>query len=43
MSILYVSLGIPVLCVALYVIITRSLYKWNITEIYADVHNNGDM
>ncbi|CAB4033597.1 G- coupled receptor 98-like, partial [Paramuricea clavata] len=43
--ILYFMLGwgIPVLCIALYMIITHALYSWGITEIYADVHNNGDM
>lgn len=35
--------GIPVGVVALYIIITHALYDWDITEIYADVHNNGDM
>lgn len=35
--------GIPVLCIALYVIITHALYDWDIEDIYADVHNNGDM
>lgn len=31
------------LCVALYVIITHAVYDWDITDIYADIHNNGDM
>ena len=31
------------LCIALYVIITHALYNWGIEDMYADVHNNGDM
>ena len=39
---IFVHSGIPVLCIALYVIITHAVYNWGIEDMYADVHNNGD-
>lgn len=39
----FVFLGIPVLIIVLYIVITQLAIEWSFTEAYADVHSNGDM
>lgn len=39
----FVFLGIPVLIIVLYIVITQLAIEWSFTEAYADVHGNGDM
>ncbi|KAJ7390548.1 maintenance of organ identity [Desmophyllum pertusum] len=38
-----VGWGLPVVIVVTYILVTQLAIKWEFTQAYADVHNNGDM